>query len=189
MKISKIAVLVAGMSASYLPFLGAQAPAAISQGSPRKAVDALVFRFEREFVSVAKTMPADKYDFSPASLALPGANFVKVRSFADQVKHVTQANYAIAALIAGAPEAVDVAAIGKLKTKDEILAALAASFLAVHQSIATITPANQNDVVDDNGVAPDQTRESEAAWVAVHGYDHYGQLVEYLRLNGLTPKP
>ncbi len=117
-----------------------------------------------------------------------GANFVKVRSFADQVKHVAQANYLIAANVAGTSEAIDVAAISKLKSKSEILTALAASFLAVHQAIATTTLTNENDVIDDTGVAPNQTRESEAAWVAVHGYDHYGQLVEYLRLNGLTPK-
>ena len=82
----------------------------------------------------------------------------------------------------------DVTAIGKLRSKDEILAALAGSFLAVHHAIATITQANANDVIDDSGVGPNQTKESEAAWVAVHGYDHYGQMVEYLRMNGITPK-
>ena len=189
MKFGSVLVLIVGSAGAISRPMHAQTPVAISQGSPAKAVDELVSRFEREFTSVVKTMPADKYDFTPTSLNVPGANFTKVRSFGDQVKHVAQANYAIAANVAGTPEAVDDAAISKLKTKDEILAALAASFLAVHQAIATITLANANDVIDDSGVAASQTRESEAAWVAVHGYDHYGQLVEYLRLNGLTPKP
>lgn len=188
MKLSKVAILIVGMTLSTS--MHAQTPtAAATQGSPAKAVDELISRFEREFTGAAKAMPSDKYDFSPASLNVSGANFVKVRSFADQVKHVAQANYSIAANVAGTPEAVDVSAIGKLKTKEEILAALSASFTAVHSAIATITTGNQNDRIDDTGVAPDQTRGTEAAWVAVHGYDHYGQLVEYLRLNGLVPKP
>ncbi len=162
---------------------------AVSQGDPAKAVDALAERLEHEITSAAQAMPADKYDFTPASLNIPGSNFVKVRSFADQVKHVAQANYSIAANIVGKDPVVDVNAIGRLKSKSDILATLAESFVAVHRAIATITPANANDVIDDVGVGPNQTRESEAAWVAVHGYDHYGQMVEYLRMNGITPKP
>ena len=189
MKLGSVVVMLVGIVAAMGSPLCGQAPAAAGQGSPAKAVDELVNRFEREFTGVAKLMPAERYDFTPASLNVPGASFSKVRSFEDQVKHVAQANYSIAASIAGTPEAVDVAAIGKLRTKSEVLAVLASSFAAVHQAIATITVANENDIVEDIGVAPSQTRESEAAWVAVHGYDHYGQLVEYLRLNGLVPKP
>ncbi len=151
-------------------------------------MQALVDRFDREFTSVAKAMPADKYDFTPASLTIAGAEFSKVRSFADQVKHVAQANYTIAANVAGSEPAMDVMTIGKMKSKDEILVALQGSFTAVRRAIATITPANENDLIDDVGVGPSQTRETEAAWVAVHGYDHYGQMVEYLRMNGIIPK-
>ena len=169
---------------------GAQtANATAKQGDPGKAVQALVDRFDREFTNIARQMPAAKFDFTPASARVEGSDFVKVRSFSDQVKHVAQANYSIAATLTGADPAVNVNAIGKLKTKDEILAALANSFTAVRLAIMTITPANANDVVDDSGVGPNQTRESEAAWVAVHGYDHYGQMVEYLRFNGIVPKP
>ena len=156
---------------------------------PAKAVDALVNRFEREMMSVAKAMPADKYGFTPVSLKIPGAKFERVRTFADEVTHVTQANYSIAANIVGTEPTADLKAIGLLKDKDQILAALSDSFAAVHKAIATITPANENEAVDDIGVGPNQTKESEAAWVAVHGYDHYGQMVEYLRMNGIVPSP
>ena len=131
-------------------------------------------------------MPPDKYGFSPATLPLPAGKFTGVRSFADQVKHVAQANYAIAANIMGTEPSVDLKTIGSLDKKDAILAALEGSFAAVHAAIATITPANQNDTVDDIGVAPHVTKATEAAWVAVHGYDHYGQMVEYLRMNGIV---
>jgi hypothetical protein len=190
MRAYKVAVLVAGMIiVPPLPAVHAQARASVRQGSPSRAVDELISRFEREFTGAAYLMPAARYDFTPASLMVPGANFVGVRSFADQVRHVAQANYSVAANVAGSAEAVDVTSIGRLRTKPEILVALAASFLAVHKAVATITAGNQDDLIEDSGVAPNQTRLSEAAWVAVHGYDHYGQLVEYLRLNGFAPKP
>ncbi len=180
------------MSAVSMPALQAQTatattPVAAHRVSPAKAVEDLVDKFEGEMMRAAKAMPADKYDFSPASLHIPGANFEKVRTFSEEVKHVVQANYAIAANVTNAEPAVDVKSLAALKSKDEIVAALAASFTAVHTAIATITPANQNEAVDDSGVGPNQSKQTEAAWVAVHGYDHYGQMVEYLRMNGIVP--
>lgn len=165
----------------------AGAAAAVSPIAPGRSVESLVDRFEGDMMKVAKAMPAEKYDFTPASLHIPGANFDKVRTFSSEVTHVTQANYSIAASLLGTEPTVDLKAIGALTKKDEIVAALSASFAAVHQSIAKITPANQNEAVDDPGVGPNLTKETEAAWVAAHGYDHYGQMVEYLRMNGIVP--
>ena len=161
--------------------------AAIAQMAPAKALEDLIGMFERQVTNAAMAMPADKYNFSPALLPIPGASFTGVRSFADEVKHVAQSNYLTASNIAGTDPAVDVKAIATLKTKDEILRALAGSFAAVHTAVDAITPATQNQAVDDIGVGPNQTRGSEAAWVAVHGFDHYGQMVEYLRMNGIVP--
>ena len=154
---------------------------------PAKAVEDLIMTFEGEITNAAQAMPADHYSFSPASLHIPGSEFTKVRTFADEVTHVAQANYAIASNIVGKFPEVDLREVGALKTKQEILSALAASFIAVHKAVATITVENQNDFVDDIGVGSNQSKVSEAAWVAVHGFDHYGQMVEYLRMNGIVP--
>jgi uncharacterized damage-inducible protein DinB len=51
--------------------------------------------------------------------------------------------------------------------------------------VATITAANA--FVTIKGVDGMQTRASIAAFGVAHGYDHYGQMVEYLRMNGLVP--
>lgn len=166
---------------------GQTVPAPPTLSVPAKAMDALVVRFEHEMIKAAMSMPAEKYSFTPASLNIVGAKFVKVRTFADEVKHVAQANYAISGNIEGMDLTLKMNAIDALKDKNEILAALEASFAEVHKAIALITVANENDSIDDVGVAPNQTKESEAAWVAVHGYDHYGQMVEYLRLSGIVP--
>ncbi len=154
---------------------------------PAKAIEDMIVTFESEMTSAARAMPADRYSFSPATLNIRGAQFTKVRTFAAEVTHVAQANYAIASNISGKEPQADLEAIGQLRTKEQILAALAASFAEVHKAIATITIQNENDFVDDIGVGPNQSKISEAAWVAVHGFDHYGQIVEYLRMNGIVP--
>ena len=81
-------------------------------------------------MGAAKAMPAEKYDFSPASLKIAGAKYDGVRTFADEVKHVAQANYFFAMHGNGRDEAGRgyEGANGALKGKDEIVAALAASF-------------------------------------------------------------
>ena len=77
---------------------------------------------------------------------------------------------------------VDVKAIGSMKSKDDLVKALAASFAFAHQQIATLTAANAFASVHD-----DQTRASMVAFGIAHGFDHYGQLAEYLRMNGIIP--
>ena len=160
----------------------------MKQVAPAVAVEALLHPFEQSFTAVANAMPADKYRFSPAQLSIPGARFTGVRTFADEITHVARANYAIAEGVGfKAPES-EVNALATVKTKPEVLAALAASFAAVHKAVSTLTPANQNDEVQD-GVSNtgNDTRLTMATYVAVHGYDHYGQMVEYLRLAGIVP--
>ena len=80
----------------------------------------------------------------------------------------------------------DVAAIAKMTKKDNIVAALAGSFAFGHKAIATLTVANAFEVVNvpELGV---QTRSTLALFTVGHGFDHYGQMVEYLRMNGFVP--
>ena len=79
---------------------------------------------------------------------------------------------------------VDMKLLGDLKNKDEIVAALAASFVFAHKAVATLTPANAFEVVKGREL---RTRSTLATVAIAHGYDHYGQLVEYLRMNGIIP--
>ena len=85
----------------------------------------------------------------------------------------------------GPKPTVDVRALGNLKTKDEIVSALQASFTYAHSAIATITPANAYQTIE--GVDGMHTRATVASFAVAHGFDHYGQLVEYLRMNGIVP--
>jgi hypothetical protein len=164
-------------------------PAAGTIAAPSKAVDVQLSLIETEMMGVVKTMPADKFGFAPsAAIFAPGqtTEFATVRTFAGQVTHVAQGNYFFYATVAGIKPDVDMAALAKLTKKDDVVAALAASFAFAHKAIATLTAANAFEVV----TIPEPgfyTRATLAEFGAAHANDHYGQMVEYLRMNGLVP--
>ena len=163
------------------------APAAAGHADPAKAYDALLGAFEAQMMGVAKAMPADKYNFTPSGATFApgqGAKFDGVRSFGGQAKHIAQANYYFYSAVSGSKPDVDVQGIGNLKTKDEIVAALATSFAFAHKAVLTLTPANELDSVEADGT---QTRATAVAFGIAHGFDHYGQMVEYLRMSGIVP--
>lgn len=151
--------------------------------SPVQAEDELLNLFEHEFMGVAKAMPADKYSFAPPSTN--GAKYEGVRTFAQEISHVSEANYYFASKILGEKLPVDPKTINGLTSKDELLKAAAGSFAYAHKAIASITP--ENAYVAIEGVDGLHTRAVIASFISAHGYDHYGQMVEYLRMNGVVP--
>jgi hypothetical protein len=153
--------------------------------SPAKAITPLISVWEEEFVGVAKAMPADKYDFKPTTNVPAGAKFDGVRTFADEIKHVTQANYYFYSAASGMKPDVDMKAIGTLKTKAEIVAALEASFVFAHKAVDSLTLENSFKAI--KSVDGMTTPIALMAFGPAHGYDHYGQMVEYLRMNGVLP--
>ncbi|MGA8938559.1 MAG: DinB family protein [Acidobacteriaceae bacterium] len=156
--------------------------------SPAKALDQLLSAYEHEAMGVVNTMPADKYSFAPTQTIFApgqGVRFATVRTFVQEVTHVAEANYYFYSEVGGMKPDVDRAELENIHTKDEAVAALAKSFRFAHKAIATITPANAYlPIKPIDGMT---TRVSLAAFGVAHGYDHYGQMVEYLRMNGLVP--
>lgn len=180
------AAVLACCSGVGIAQMGGNAPvAAGTPMNPAKAEDAMLNLFEHEFTGVAETMPADKYNFAPMSSAIPGSKYEGVRTFAQEVTHVIQANYFFFSAITGTKPTVDMAPFKSMTDKAQILQALAASFAYAHQAIATITP--ENAWLTIQGVDGMHTRATVASFAVAHGFDHYGQMVEYLRMNGLLP--
>ena len=161
------------------------APMAASAGDPAKEVDAMLSLYESEMTNLVKAMPADKFDFAPKTSMIAGSKYDGVRTFAAQVQHVIQANYYFYSLVGGMKPDVDVKGISKINSKDELVAALAACFAFSHKAVATITPANAFTPI--KGADGMNTRATLATFGVAHGFDHYGQLVEYLRMNGIIP--
>jgi uncharacterized damage-inducible protein DinB len=159
-----------------------------SQMSPVQAQDELLNLFEQEFMGVAQAMPADKYAFAPNAAIFTtsqGAKYDGVRTFAQQISHVTTANYFFASKILGEKMPVDPKNIESLTKKEELLKAAADSFAYAHKALATVTPENAYTKID--GVDGLHTRSVIASFISAHGYDHYGQMVEYLRMIGIVP--
>ncbi len=164
---------------------GAPATAAGSSVDPAKSFDASVSQIERLWMGAAQAMPADKYNFAPSAAIFAPGQAVKydgVRTFAQIVTHTIQANYNSFAAIGGIKPDVDVKAIGDLKTKDDIVKALAATFVFAHTAVKNVTAANAFESV--RGM---QTRVSMLAGAVGHAEDEYGQAVEYLRMNATVP--
>ena len=168
----------------------AQVPAVAQKIEPSKSFDDALKAFEGQFMGLTKAMPADKYSFAPSAAIFVSdqktdylsPNNQGVRTFGQMVAHVAQANYFYGGQIGSMKPDVDVKAIGSLKDKDAIVAALEKSFVFLHQAMGTLTA--QNAFESTRGTA---TRASTAGGVIAHGFDHYGQLAEYLRMNGIIP--
>ena len=167
----------------------ASGPAVGSMATPAAAFDSQLNVIEFEMMGAVKAMPAEKYDFAPGTAIFVPAQkteFATVRTFAQQATHVAEANYYFANIFSGLKPDVDVQGIEKLTKKDDIVAALAGSFAFAHKAMATLTPANSFEVIK----SPEpgfQTRATLASFCVSHGFDHYGQMVEYLRMNGIVP--
>jgi hypothetical protein len=74
-----------------------------------------------------------------------------------------------------------------VKSKAEILNYLKDSFAYVHKAIATINEKNLVEPLKSPFGEGSVTRLGVATSVSAHGFDHYGQMVEYLRMNGIVP--
>jgi hypothetical protein len=150
------------------------------------AVDREISNIEKQIVEVAEAMPGDKYNFSPESLNIPGDDFKGVRTFALQVKHVATSNYFIWSHLTGdkLPEGLnDGNGPDNLKTKADIIAFLKDSFALGHRAAATLTTQNMLETAENSK----SSRLHLATFGVAHAFDHYGQMVEYLRMNGIVP--
>ena len=151
------------------------------------AVDHDITRVENQIIDVAEAMPEDKYNFSPESLNIPGSDYKGVFSFAAQVKHVAAGNYFLFSPITGDKVPAKTFNDGKgpdnLKAKADIIKFLKDSSALGHKAAATLT--SQNMLQTPEGSK--STRLHLAEFCVAESYNHYGQMVEYLRMNGIVP--
>lgn len=159
----------------------AAAPATIAS-----ALDREIATVEKQIIDVAEAMPENRWNFSPESLAIAGSDYKGVRTFAVQLKHVAASNYAIWAPLTGESIPQDFRGGDgpeRFKTKAEILTFLKDSFALGHRAAATVTAENMLQMPKGS----QSTRLHLATFGVSHASDHYGQMVEYLRMNGIVP--
>ena len=136
-------------------------------------------------IPAADAMPEDKYNFAPTQ-----GDFKGVRGFGLEVMHMATANYAYAAGILG--EKPPVALSGpngpdSVKSKADIMKFLNDSFAYAHKAINSINETNVLEPIKAPFGSGTTTRLALATRLIAHPYDHYGQMVEYLRMNNIIP--
>src|SRR5687768_11216643 len=138
---------------------------------------------EQSFIALADAMPAARYAFKPTDGA-----FQDVRTFGEQVKHVACSNFAFFNQIEKKqpPAGCGTGGPHPATTKTELTAYLRQSFAYAGQVLRTMTPANALEPAGGpyGGTSTRLGLTTLAVW---HASDHYGQLVVYLRMNGVVP--
>ena len=153
------------------------------------AIDREISLVEKEVVEAAEAMPEDKFDFSPEKLNIPGSDYKGVRTFGEQLKHIAASNYLIWSPITGEkpPDNVnDGKGPDNMKAKADIIKYVKDSFAFGHKAVATLNESNLVQPIPRNN-RPPTTRLFQATFAAAHCFDHYGQMIEYLRMNGIVP--
>jgi uncharacterized damage-inducible protein DinB len=154
--------------------------------STSAVLDKELSNLEQEFVSLAEAMPENKFEFIPTE-----GEFKNVRSFGKQIRHVAAVNFIVAGGLLGEKPPFDAKLDDgppEIKTRAESLKFLKDSFAKAHQALKTVNEKNLTDMVTNpfnpQGKIPRLGLATIFTW---HGFDHYGQMAVYLRMNGTVP--
>jgi hypothetical protein len=154
-------------------------------------IDREISLLEREFVSAAEAMPDDKFNFAPGSLNINGSEYKGVKTFAEEVRHVAATNFELWSPVTGDKPPIETTEDNgppQLKTKAEIIKYLKDSFAFGHKAAQSLTSESAALTLIPNPFGQGQTTKLFCTSFAVaHAFDHYGQMVEYLRMNGIIP--
>lgn len=188
MRWTRVFLLVAGFAIVAVAWEQSAASCATPEAPPTVAsvVDRQISGIEKQILDVAEAMPENRYDFSPEKLNIPGADYKGVRTFALELKHVAASNYFLWGSVTGdkipdnlrggnGPE--------EIKSKADIIKLLKESFALGHRAAAGLTAENMLQPAGSSK----STRLHFATFAVAHAFDHYGQMAEYLRMNGIVP--
>lgn len=172
------------------PGLQAQAPVAptpapVAAPTLSQSLDRNLKGLEGEVVPAAEAMPEEKFTFAPTQ-----GEFKGVKTFAEQIKHIASVNVALAAALLEEKPAMEIGGDNgpdALKTKAEIVKYLKDSFAYLHKAFGTLTEANVMGLVKSPWGQGKGSRLGFATIAQGHGFNHYGQMVVYLRMNGIIP--
>ena len=134
-----------------------------------------IFRsnMQDKIMKSADAMPESKYSYRPTK---------DVRSFAEILNHVADISYTLCSNVKGEANPATATAKG---SKTEIVAYLKGSFDYCDGVYSGFTDAHLNDPADFWGAKTNKM--FVLTQVANHDALHYGNLVTYLRINGVVP--
>jgi uncharacterized damage-inducible protein DinB len=173
------AIVVAMLAVAALPS-SAQAPPQLRQ--PQTFPTYLQGQYatlKHNITGSVDKMPAEHFSFKPVA---------EVMSYAEMLTHIIETQYGYCSTVKGATnpgaslnfKVTDKAAVGQL-VKD--------SFAYCDDVFAAVTNENALEMLT-RGSAPNQrqlARVNQLTQLIVHGNEHYGNLVTYMRIKGIVP--
>jgi hypothetical protein len=162
------------------------APSLVRADGISQVFDGQISILEHDQLPLAQAMPADKYDFAPTA-----GSFKGVRTFAEQVRHMTTVIYMVSSAVLGEKPPVD---IGKddsgpasVKTKAQLVEYLKGAIAFAHKAALSVNQKNELDDIASPFGDGKMKRVAAISMIAWHSFDHFGQMVEYARMNGVIP--
>jgi len=168
-RLAMMGLLAAGMLAGV--------ERAAAQGSLLAPVKAQWENTRLLVTGIVAQVPENLYDFKPTP---------EVRSFREQFTHLIAENYMFMSQAAGEKSPVEASAINQLKSRDEIIKALGESYEYGAKVWAGMDDKKAQEMVPGRD-GQQQMRLAAILSNIVDNNDHYGNLVVYVRLNGMVP--
>ncbi len=146
-----------------------------------EALGASYTRLQRQLLPLAEAMPENKYAFRPSP---------DVRTFGEQLRHIAAVQWVVGGGLLQEKPPVDVGDGDSgplpMTAKVDIIRYTTDSFSYILRGIAATTRENALEMVP-HPYDPQNTRVVRLALIAGYGWEHYGQMVVHLRLNGIAP--
>lgn len=168
-----------------LLLLGLSASAQPNANPAREALEKRVDGMEKQLLAAAEAMPPDRYTFVPTA-----GTFRGVRSFSKQLKHAAAVHYIVGAAILNEPppaDAADERGPDAARTKAEVIQYVKDSCAYLRKAVATINAQNLLEPLKTPFGSGMETRLGLVMSAMIHSSNHYGQIVEYLRMNNIVP--
>src|SRR2546426_6731480 len=132
----------------------------------------------------AEKIPEDIYSYRPTR---------EVRSLAQLIGHLGDANYRLCSVLAGMDPPIDAGIERNRHTKAELTKALDESFVYCDKQYAAMTDAAGPPIIkfeaggEGSRVPIQMPRLTVLAFHTAHAFEHYGNVVTYMRLKGVVP--
>ena len=135
---------------------------------------------KRNIIGSAEKMPVEHFSFRPSP---------DVRTYAEQLGHIIDTQYFFCNAVKGGPNPGDGKDFEKITERAEMVQAAKDAFTYCDDTFSSLTTETAMQLITI-GVAPKQrqtTRANQLTMVIVHGTEHYGNLVTYMRIKGIVP--
>ena len=151
-------------------------PSVAAQNPIRDSMKGLFDVTRTNIMATARELSAEVYAYRPTA---------EVRTTGQLLAHIADAQYSFCSSAAGESSPMTESIEQTRTTKPRIVEALEASFAYCERVFASVTDARGGESVNLFG-APN-TRLGTLAFNTAHNYEHYGNLVTYMRINGIVP--